>query len=89
MSDQESVQADVLKQKKAAHDFIATGIQVLTTRVQYYHEEFEGIHQTVSFLRNMRDQIKKDIEQIEPPQEKEQTKPYVMDLTHVKTEKAD
>ena len=79
-------QTDILKQKKAAHDYIATAVQVLTTRVQFYAEEFEGIHQTVHFLRNFRDQIKKEIEVIEPPAPKEPTKPYDMDLTHVTAE---
>lgn len=78
-------QDEVLKQKKNAHDYIATAVQVLTTRVKFFHEEFEGIFQTVQFLRNMRDQIRKDIELIEPPKvESEPAKPYEMDLTHLK-----
>ncbi len=77
-------QAEVLKQKKAAHDYIATAIQVLTTRVQFYAEEFEGMHQTISFLKNMRQQIQDDIEKIEPPKPKDPSKPFSMDLTHVK-----
>lgn len=75
---------EILKQKKAAHDYIATAVQILTTRVQYLHEEFEGVHTTVQFLRNMRDQITKDIEKIEPPKAKEAKAPYNMDLSHVK-----
>lgn len=84
----ESSQEDVLKQKKAAHDYIASAVQVLTTRVQFYHEEFDGIFQTVQFLRNMRDQIRKDIELIEPPKEEQKAKPYEMDLTHIKAQDA-
>lgn len=81
-------QDEMLKHKKIAHDYYASAIQVLTTRVQFFHEEFEGIFQTVQFLRNIRDQIKKEIEEIEPPTKKteEKAKPYVMDLTHVKGE---
>lgn len=77
--------AELLKQQKAAHDYIATAIQILTTRVQFYVEEFEGTHQSVQFLRNMLAQIKADIEKIEPskPEEKAKTKPYEMDLSHV------
>lgn len=78
--------ADALAQKKAAHDYVATAVQVLTTRVQFYAEEFEGIHQSIQFLRNFRDQIKREIEVIEPPAPKENAKPLVMDLTHVKGE---
>ena len=79
-------QAELLKQKKAAHDYIATAVQVLTTRVQFYVEEFEGIHQTISFLKNMLAQIKADIEKIEPPKKHDPEKPFSMDLTHVKAE---
>lgn len=79
-------QSELLKQKKAAHDYIATAVQILTTRVQFYAEEFEGIHQTVSFLKNMLAQIRTDIEKIEPPKAKDPAKPYSMDLTHVKAE---
>lgn len=79
-------QSELLKQQKAAHDYIATAVQILTTRVQYYAEEFEGTHQTIQFLRNMLAQIKADIEKIEPPKPQDQSKPYSMDLTHVKGE---
>lgn len=79
-------QEELLRQKKAAHDYVATAVQVLTTRVQFYAEEFEGIHQTVQFLRNFRDQIKKEIEVIEPPKPVEPAKPFEMDLSHVTAE---
>jgi len=81
---QEVSKEEILKQKKAAHDYIATAVQVLTTRVKFFHEEFSGVFETVQFLRNMRDQIKKDIELIEPPKEEEPKAPYNMDLTHLK-----
>jgi hypothetical protein len=82
MSDKatELTQEEKLKQSKIAHDYFATAIQTLTTRVQYYHEEFEAANGTIFFLRNMRDQILKDIERIEPPKAKEPAKPYVMDI---------
>ncbi len=87
MSEQQtSAHDDVLAQKKAAHDYLATAIQVLTTRVQYYHEEFVGMHSTIIFLRGMRDQMVKDIEAIEPRKEEPQSKPSIMDLTHIKAE---
>jgi len=89
MSEQATVsQEEILKQKKSAHDYIATAVQVLTTRVQFYAEEFEGMHMTIQFLRNMRDQIRKDIELIEPPKEEPKAEPYKMDLTHVKPSEA-
>lgn len=78
--------AELLKQQKAAHDYITTAIQILTTRVQFYVEEFEGTHQSVQFLRNMLAQIRADIEKIEPSKQEEKkakTKPYEMDLRHV------
>lgn len=76
----------VLKAKKEAHDYVATAVQVMTTRVQFFYEEFEGVHQSVQFLRSFRDQIAKEIHELEPPTqaEAEPAKPYLMDLTHVK-----
>lgn len=86
MSDQvELSQEEALKQKKSAHDYLATACHILKTRVQFYHEEFTGVFETVSFLENMRDQIRKDIEVVEPAKV-EQKKPVVMDLTHVTAE---
>lgn len=79
-------QKNELNQKKAAHDYLATAINIITTRVHFYVEEFEGTWQTVSFLKNMLAQIKADIEKIEPPKPIEPQKPYIMDLSHVKGE---
>lgn len=85
--DQATTQANNLNALKQSHDLFATAIQVLTTRVQYFHEEFEGIDKTVQFLRVLRDQTKTDIEKIEPPKPEEAKAPYDMDLSHVKNEK--
>lgn len=72
-----------LQSLKAAHDHFATAIQVLTTRVQYFHEEFQGISNVVHFLSVLRDDAKKKVEEIEPPVEKPK-ETYDMDLTHIK-----
>lgn len=76
---------EILKAKKEAHDYVATAVQVLTTRTQFFYEEFEGVHQSVQFLRSFRDQILKEIHEIEPPvvSEDVEKKPYIMDLSHV------
>lgn len=70
---------------KKSHDYYATAIQLLTTRVQYFHEEFQGVANVVQFLTHFRDTLKAEIEQIEPPK-KEEKKTFDMDLTHVKPE---
>lgn len=74
-----------LQTKKQAHDFVATAVHLLSTRVQFFHEEFHGANNTIEFLKSMVAQMRKDIEQIEPPV-KEEAKPYNMDLTHVKAD---
>jgi len=81
-------QSEVLKHKKSAHDYYATAVQVLTTRVQFYFEEFEGIHQVVGFLNGIKAQILKEIELVEPPKPKAKPEAYHMDLSHVKGEEA-
>ncbi|WP_413581088.1 hypothetical protein [Bdellovibrio sp. HCB288] len=78
--------ADSLNQKKATHDYLASAIQILTTRVQFFHEEFEGVYTLVNFLRNFKAQVLAEIHEIEPPKEGEVQKPYLMDLSHVKGE---
>lgn len=72
--------AEVLKQKKVAHDYLATACHIIKTRVQFYHEEFMGVFETVSFLENMKAQILKDIEAAEPPKPEAPKAPYVVDV---------
>jgi hypothetical protein len=76
---------DNLEQLKKAHDYFATAVQILSTRCQFYHEEFQGIANTVQFLSHLRDDAKNKIEEVEPPT-KEAKKSFEMDLTHVKPE---
>lgn len=74
--------------KKLAHDYYATAIELLTNRIRYAPEEFEGVHQTLAFLRQNKDAILADIHKEEPPQPKEakENNVYDMDLTHLKPE---
>lgn len=79
--EQKDQQLDSLKK---SHDYYATAIQLLTTRIQYYHEEFQGVANTIQFLTHFRDTLRKEIELIEPPKKDKQS--FEMDLTHVKPE---
>ena len=72
-----------LDQLKNAHDYFATCVQLLTTRVQYFHEEFQGASNAIAFITHLRDDAKKKIEEIEPPKPKSK-ETYDMDLTHIK-----
>lgn len=76
-----------LEALKGAADYYGTVIMILTTRVSYYHEEFEGITNTVNFIKQLRAQVVAAIEKIEPPQVKKE-EPLEMDLTHVTAEKS-
>lgn len=70
---------------KKAHDYFATAVSLLTTRVQFYHEEFQGASNVVQFLSTLRDDAKAKVEQLEPKQE-EPKAAFNMDLTHIKPE---
>lgn len=72
-----------LETMKSSHDYFSTAVQILTTRVQFYAEEFQGVSNTINFLSTLRDTLKADIEKIEPKQEAK-TEPLEMDLTHLK-----
>lgn len=82
MSENTTTELDALKR---AHDHYATAIQILTQRVQYYHEEFNAVQQMVAFFTHLKDHAYQAVIKIEPPA-KEESKPLVMDLTHVKGE---
>jgi hypothetical protein len=73
---------DTLKQ---AHDYYATAVQLLTQRCKYFHEEFQGVSNTVGFLKQLQAQVLTAIHKIEPPAEKVKEN-YEMDLSHVKGE---
>ena len=78
-----ATEAEQLETMKKSHDYFATAIQTLSTRVTYYHEEFQGVSNTIHFLSQLRDQLKSDIEKIEPPKPVE-AKPLDMDLSYIK-----
>lgn len=73
-----------LENLKGAHDIYATALQVFTTRVQWYHEEFEGTQLLVSFFRKQKETLLAAIHELEPPAPKEVPAAYAMDLTHIK-----
>lgn len=61
---------DVLKQ---THDYYVIITQTFKQRVQWYHEEFEGVDNIIKFCQNMAAETKKKIEEIEPPKIEEKT----------------
>lgn len=71
---------------KSSYDYFASAVQVLSTRVQFYAEEFQGVANTINFLSTLRDQVKTKIEEIEPPVKAEKAQALDMDLTHLKVE---
>lgn len=56
-----SVDLDTLK---LTHDYYLTIEQVFKTRVQWYHEEFEGVQKIISFALLMSNKLKQDIDAI-------------------------
>ena len=81
----EQVDKTPLDYKKIAHDYYATAVEVLTTRIRYLPEEFEAIHQLITFLKQCKSEILADIHKEEPPViEEKATNVYDMDLKHVK-----
>ena len=62
---------------KKTHDYYATIAHVFKTRVQWYHEEFEGVKELISFAELMCSKIKSDIDVLEPKTE-EPAKPQLV-----------
>lgn len=71
---------------KSAHDLYATIAYQYRHQFQFRHEEFEGVQKIIGFCEANANAILADIHKLEPPALKEEAKPYVMDLTHVKGE---
>lgn len=69
-----------LAELKQAHDYFATAIHVMRTRVQWYFEEFDGVSHMVNFLETHRASTQKLIEEIEPPKPKEPQKPFEIEV---------
>jgi len=76
----ESKENTDLKYLKLAHDKHATIVHLLSTRVQFFFEEFQSIQEMVAFYGALRDQLRAKIEEIEPPAPKAPAKPYIVDL---------
>lgn len=75
-----------LKYLKIAHDNHATVCHLLKTRVQFFHEEFQGIQELVGFYGALRDQLRTKIEEIEPPVKEEPKAPYVVEAPPIEAE---
>lgn len=71
---------------KGAADYYGTALMIMTTRVSYYPEEFQGIQNTIGFFTQLRNQVVAQIETIEP-KKTEKAAPLEMDLTHVTGDK--
>ena len=55
-----------LSDLKKIHDYHATTIHILRTRIQFYYEEFPGILELTAFLEQMCKELKAKIEELEP-----------------------
>lgn len=53
---------------KKLHDYHATVIQIITQRVQFYVEEFQGVSELVEFYKKMCIELKSKIEALEKEQ---------------------
>jgi archaellum component FlaC len=51
---------------KKVHDYYAATIQILRSRVQFYFEEFEGVQELNMFYSKLIQDIRSDIEALEP-----------------------
>lgn len=68
-----------LKEMKQAHDYFATAAHILKTRVQFFVEEFQGIANILHFLEANQANLKKLIDEIEPPKE-EKKEPHIIEV---------
>lgn len=51
-----------VEQKQQLYKTLSFVYQVLTERVQFFHEEFENAHSAVNFVQNLASQIQNQIE---------------------------
>lgn len=65
---------------KQAHDMYATACHMLKTRVQFFHEEFDGVQSLIGFFSALKEQVLTKIHEIEPPAPAELPKPYLVDV---------
>lgn len=59
-----------LEELKKVHDYYALTLQILRTRIQFYFEEFEGVKELDGFYSKLVADIRANIEELEPKQEK-------------------
>lgn len=50
---------------KKLHDIHATTINILTSRIQFYFEEFKGVQEMIQLYTGLCEQLKKQIEELE------------------------
>lgn len=62
-----------IKTLKITHDYYLTIEHVFKTRVQWYHEEFQGVQDIISFASLMTSKLKQDIDSLEPKKEEDAT----------------
>lgn len=58
-----------IDQLKKAHDLYVTTVQILTQRVQFYAEEFEGVKRLIEFHTAVAKDLKEKIEALEPKED--------------------
>lgn len=58
---------------KIAHDHCVNAYQIITTRTQFYTEEFEAVKGCSDFLKEMAMKLKGQIKTLEPKETNEQT----------------
>jgi hypothetical protein len=51
---------------KKVHDYYASTLQILRTRIQFYFEEFAGVQELNAFYSKLLQDIRSDIEALEP-----------------------
>ena len=71
---------EMLPHLKVAHDQHATIVHMLKTRFQFYAEEFMGVQTLINFYTQLRDDLLKKIEEIEPPAAPQKKSPMTIDL---------
>lgn len=54
---------------KSVHDIYCTTVQILEQRVKFFVEEFEAVDKMVKFYKLQIEELRKQIEQLEPKKE--------------------
>ena len=59
-----------INELKKAHDYYITVAMILSSRVQFYAEEFQGVTEIIEFNKKMAQDLKVKIEELEPKEVK-------------------